>query len=182
MQAIDIKLLRDFGRLWLQGLAIAMVLACGVAILLTAFGMHTALNNTRDAYYERNRFAAEARVQGMALLDIPGRTETAIGQFLSWPESDAPLLNVPILRAGVYPQKSGEVLVNAAFAEANEFEIGDGFAANISGQRRDLTITGMTLSPEFIYTIGPGALMPDNEGFGIIWMTAAEIGRASGRE
>jgi putative ABC transport system ATP-binding protein len=30
MQAIDKKLLRDFGRLWLQGLAISVVLACGV--------------------------------------------------------------------------------------------------------------------------------------------------------
>ena len=79
MQAIDIKLLRDFGRLWLQGLAIAMVLACGVAILLTAFGMHTALNNTRDAYYERNRFAdvfVETRRAPETLLqevyEIPG--------------------------------------------------------------------------------------------------------------
>jgi putative ABC transport system permease protein len=57
MQALDKKLLRDFARLWLQGLAIAVVLACGVAILLTAFGMNTALTDTRDAYYERNRFA-----------------------------------------------------------------------------------------------------------------------------
>ncbi len=26
------------------------------------------------------------------------------------------------------------------------------------------------MSPEFINTIGPGALMPDNAAFGIIWM------------
>src|SRR6056297_2895347 len=57
MQALDKKLMRDFGRLWVQGLAIAVVLACGVAILLTAFGMNAALTDTRDAYYERNRFA-----------------------------------------------------------------------------------------------------------------------------
>jgi putative ABC transport system permease protein len=114
MQALDKKLLRDFGRLWLQGLAIALVLACGVAILLTAFGMNTALTDTRDAYYERNRFAdifadarrapltlvpdvldiagvyaAEPRVQGAAVLDLPGRVEVAMGQILSWPVDDA---------------------------------------------------------------------------------------------
>ena len=43
MQAIDRKLLRDFRRLWLQALAIALVLACGVAILLTSIGMYVAL-------------------------------------------------------------------------------------------------------------------------------------------
>ena len=57
MQAIDKKLLRDFRRLWLQALAIALVLACGVAILLTSIGMFTALKDTRNTYYERNRFA-----------------------------------------------------------------------------------------------------------------------------
>ncbi|NKX44845.1 FtsX-like permease family protein [Roseicyclus persicicus] len=200
MQAIDIKLMRDFRRLWVQGLAIAVVLACGVAILLTAFGMHTALTDTRAAYYERNRFAevfadarrapdrllpeireipgvysAEARVQGMAVLDLPGRVAVAMGQMLSWPADDDPLLNVPILRTGLYPARAGEVMVTTSFAEANGFRIGDTFHANLNGQRRELTITGTALSPEFIYTIGPGALMPDNEGFGIIWMPEAEL-------
>ena len=57
MDALDRKLIRDFERLWFQALAIALVLACGVTLLLTAFGMHRALTETRDAYYERNRFA-----------------------------------------------------------------------------------------------------------------------------
>ena len=34
MQALDKKLFRDFKRLWVQGVAIAMVLACGVALLV----------------------------------------------------------------------------------------------------------------------------------------------------
>jgi len=200
MQALDIKLLRDFQRLWLQGLAIAMVLACGVAILLTAIGMFTALDDTRSAYYERNRFAdlfadtrraprtvlpdlldipgvyaVEARVQGLAILDLPGRADLAMGQILSWPEGNDPLLNVPVLRSGLYPERPGDVMVNEAFAEANGFEIGDTFHANLNGQRRALTITGTALSPEFIYTIGPGALMPDNARYGILWIDQATV-------
>ncbi len=57
MQALDRKLLRDFARLWKQALAIAMVLACGVAILLMALGTYKSLSDTRETYYERNRFA-----------------------------------------------------------------------------------------------------------------------------
>jgi putative ABC transport system permease protein len=51
MHAIDRKLIRDFRRLWAQALAIALVLACGVAILLTSLGMYRALDETRTAYY-----------------------------------------------------------------------------------------------------------------------------------
>jgi putative ABC transport system permease protein len=203
MQALDKKLMRDFGRLWVQGLAIAVVLACGVAILLTAFGMNAALTDTRDAYYERNRFAdiftdtrrapltllpdvleiagvyaAEPRVQGSVILDLPGRVEVAMGQILSWPAGDDPLLNVPVLRTGTYPQAPDDVMITTAFAEANGFAVGDVFHANINGQRRALTVSGTALSPEFIYTIGPGALMPDNEGYGILWMTEAAVSAA----
>ncbi|MDG4648008.1 FtsX-like permease family protein [Roseibacterium sp. SDUM158017] len=203
MRALDKKLVRNFGRLWLQGLAIAMVLACGVAILLTAFGMNTALTDTRDAYYERNRFAdifaeakrapltlvseiaaipgvyaAEARVEGAAILDLPGREEVAMGRILSWPADDAPLLNAPVLQTGTYPEASGDVMVTTTFADANGFAVGDVFHANINGQRRALTITGTAQSPEFIYTIGPGALMPDNEGYGILWMSRATVAAA----
>lgn len=203
MQALDKKLLRDFQRLWVQGVAIAAVLACGVAILLTGIGMFTALSDTRAAYYERNRFAdlfvdvrrapdtilpaihsidgvaaVAPRVQGLAVLDLPGRVEMATGQILGWPEGDEPALNAPLLRSGTYPARAGDVMVNAAFAEANGYEIGDGFAANINGQRRELTITGTALTPEFVYTIGPGALMPDNANFGILWMTEAALAAA----
>ena len=196
MQAIDKKLLRDFRRLWLQALAIALVLACGVAVLLTSVGMYTALSDTRAAYYERNRFAdvfvqtkraplsllaeieqidgvlsAEARIEGGAVLDIPGRTRTAIGHILSYPETGEPILNLPLLLSGRMPTTSSEVTVNAPFAEANAFRIGDSFSANLNGQKRELTIVGTVLSPEFIYTIGPGAMMPDSEAFGILWMT-----------
>lgn len=207
MHALDLKLLRDMRRLWAQALAIALLLACGVAILLTAFGMYTALTDTRAAYYERNRFAdvfaetrrapltlmpeiraipgvllAEARVSGAVVLDLPGRVETATGRILSWPEGGAPLLNVPLLTSGTPPRDtaSDEVMVNARFAEANGFGIGDRFHANIDGQRRELTITGTFLSPEFIYTIGPGAIMPDDAGFGILVMPERSVAAAFG--
>jgi putative ABC transport system permease protein len=199
MHALDRKLLRDFRRLWAQALAIALVLACGVAVLVTTYGMHTALEQTRQAYYEGNRFAdvfaatrraplsllpeiaaidgvltAEPRVQGAAILDLPGRTQTAVGQVISLPASGENDLNVPLLRAGRLPDPTapGEVAVNEPFARANGFVPGDTFEANLDGRKRTLTITGTMLSPEFIYTIGPGALMPDNEGFGILWMPA----------
>ncbi|WP_213685057.1 FtsX-like permease family protein [Roseicyclus sp.] len=203
MKALDLKLMRDFQRLWVQGVAIDVVLACGVAILLTAFGMHRALVDTRDAYYERNRFAdifaearraplslleeiraipglrmLEARVQGMAVLDLPDRDAVAMGRLLAWPEDGAPLLNLPILRSGTPPERPGEVMISDAFAKANGFVPGDVFSANINGKARDLTITGTAVSPEFIYTIGPGALMPDNAGFGILWLTQADIASA----
>ncbi len=197
MDALDRKLLRDFRRLWAQALAIAMVLACGVAILMTTFGMSRALQETRDTYYDRNRFAdvfatvsraprtllpeilaipgvyaAEARVSEIAVLDLPGRARAAVGCILSLPATGMPELNEPILRAGRLPDPdaTGEVMVNAPFAEANGFRPGDVFEANLDGNKRALTITGTFLSPEFIYTLGPGALMPDNEGFSVIYM------------
>lgn len=197
MQAIDRKLLRDFKRLWIQAIAIALVLACGVAILLTSVGMYSALSETRTAYYERNRFAdvfvhttrapesllpeiaridgvlnVEARISGAAILDIPGRVKTAVGRVLSYPEDTDPVLNVPLLVQGRFPDPmvTNEVVVNAPFAEANGFQPGDSFSANLKGQKRALRIVGTVLSPEFVYTIGPGALMPDNTSFGIIWM------------
>ncbi|MCK0097329.1 ABC transporter permease [Yoonia sp. F2084L] len=205
MQALDRKLLRDFRRLWKQALAIAMVLACGVAILLTALGMYTALSDTRETYYERNRFAdifvtveraperliaelaqidgvwaVEARTAGNTVLDIPGNTRSATGRILSLPIDGEPRLNVPILKSGRLPNpiSTTEVMVNANFAIANAFALGDHFFANLNGQKRQLTITGTAQSPEFIYTTGPGALMPDNETFGIIWMPQPAVAAA----
>lgn len=205
MNALDRKLMRDFRRLWAQALAIALVLACGVAILLTTFGTYISLEETRTAYYERNRFAdifadanraprwllqeireiegvrtVDARISKFAVLDVPGQDETVTARILSLPASGTPNLNIPVLRKGRLPSSGAEneVAVNEPFAVANNLKPGDTFLANLNGRQRALTLTGTLLSPEFIYTIGPGALMPDNETFGVLWMSENAVAAA----
>ncbi|MGP6088577.1 ABC transporter permease [Antarctobacter jejuensis] len=205
MHAMDIKLFRDFRRLWVQGLAIALVLAAGVAIILMSVGMSRALNETRSAYYDSNRFAhifasarrapdslvarlrdiegvaaVEAQVRFYAVVDVPGRAKPATGHLISWPDSGAPELNIPLLRSGRWPETPQEVVVNEPFAKANGFHPGDTLSVNLNGRKREVVITGTALSPEFIYTIGPGALMPQNETFGVLWMQEEVLDAAFG--
>lgn len=80
------------------------------------------------------------------------------------------MLNVPILLSGRFPQTASEVALNRPFALANHLRVGDVIKANLNGKKRPLTISGTVLSPEFTYTTGPGALLPDNRTFGILWM------------
>lgn len=205
MRALDKKLLRDFRRLWTQAISIALVLSCGVAIVLISYGMYGALENTRSAYYERNRFgdifasatraprtlkteisnipgvwAVELRVVKDAVLDLPGHVKTATGRIISLPEDNDAVLNVPLLRSGRLPDPgaAGEIMVNEPFALANHYQLGDVIYANLNGRKRALTIVGTALSPEYIYTIGPGSLMPDNENFGILWMPQTAVAAA----
>lgn len=207
LHALDVKLLRDFRRLWAQALAIALVLGCGVAIFITAFGMFRSLDATRTDYYSQHRFAdvfasarraplsladeirvidgvwaIEPRVAGDVVLDLPGRMKAALGRVISLPDAREPSVNLPLLVSGRWPEAGieGEVAVNAPFAAANDFGIGDSFLANLAGRRRELTVTGTFLSPEFIYTLPPGGIMPDNAGFGVILMPERAAAAAFG--
>jgi putative ABC transport system permease protein len=141
MSALDIKLFRDVGRLRAQVLAIALVIGGGVATLVLAVGSHRSLEETRIAYYERYGFAdvfaavkrapkalaeqiaqipgvaaVEARVAKLALLDVPGFSEPASGQFVSLPDVGEPMLNRLYMRAGRLPEpgRAEEVVVNAS--------------------------------------------------------------------
>lgn len=197
MSALDLKLLRDLRRLWAQALAIALVVAGGVATVVLAVGSHHSLDETRIAYYERYGFAdvfaqirrapnsivhqieaipgvamVEPRIAQLALLDIPNFREPATGEFISLPDKREQVLNRLFMRQGRLPDPSSEreVVVNENFAKAHGFGLGSSFAAVLNGRKRDLTIVGTALSPEFIFAIGPGDIMPDNRRFGVIWM------------
>jgi putative ABC transport system permease protein len=202
LSILDRKLVRDLVRLWPQAFAIAMVLAAGVATLILAVGAHRSLAETRSAYYERHRFAdifatakrvpahigakalelpgvavAEARIVQPALLDIEGMAEPATGVAISVPDHAEPRLNRIYLRQGRMPEpgRAGEVTVNEAFAVAHGFTIGARFSAVLNGRRRELAIVGIAHSPEFIYAIGPGDLMPDNRRFAVLWMSESVL-------
>jgi len=204
VRALDRKMLRDLRKIWAQVLAIALVLGCGVMVLVGAQATQATLIQTQAAYYERHRFAdifagatrapsdvvaaaamipgvaqAEGRISFQAVLDIEGMDEPASGRVLSLPAA-GPALNLPLLRHGRLPDpdRADEVALSEPFAEIHGLTPGSKLRGVLNGQMRDLTVTGWVLSPEFIYTMPPGAIMPDDRRYGLIWMNAAAAAAA----
>lgn len=205
LSALDRKLLRDLWEMKGQALAIASVIAAGVTMFVTYLSNFDSLQRTRDAYYERQRFAdvfasavrvpertAESirRIPGVAALDtrvvvdvtldVPGMAEPATGRLISIPGRAAPRLNAVYLRRGRWPDPSrpDDVLANEQFCEAHGFTPGSQLAAIINGRRRVLTIAGIALSPEYVYSIRPGEMIPDNRRFGVFWMERRALASA----
>ena len=197
MRAIHRKLLRDLWSMKGQVVAIAAVIGVGVGMYVTYFSTFDSLYRTQRAYYERYRFAdvfaglkrapdslrgamadipgvaqVETRVVAEVTLDVGGMDEPVTGRLISVPERRRAMLNDLVLRQGRYiePGRDSEVVITEGFALAHGFQPGDTVAAVINGSRRELEIVGIALSPEFIYTIRPGDLMPDEARFGVLWM------------
>lgn len=197
MSSLDRKLLRELWRLKAQVFAIALVIASGTALLIMALTTIEALEETTSAYYERTRFAyvfaqakrgpeylgrdiaeipgvrlAETRITGGAVLDMPGFPEPVVAQLLSLPAHGPQLLNALVIRSGrlVDPTRPDEVVVSEPFAEAHRLKPGGSFDAVLRGRKRTLHVVGTALSPEFVYAIAPGGLMPDDVRYGILWM------------
>ncbi|MEJ2117818.1 MAG: ABC transporter permease, partial [Alphaproteobacteria bacterium] len=195
--ALDKKLFRDLMHMRGQAIAIALVIAAGVATLILATGAYSSLDETRRTYYERYRFAdifaqarrapdylkeklsqipgvsvVETRIVFPVLLDIEGMNAPASGQLISLPRYGAPVLNGLFLRSGRMPDpnRDDEIIVNEPFAKANHFQPGSKLKAILNGRKRELTIVGVALSPEFIYALAPGELVPDDKRFGVLWI------------
>lgn len=197
------KALRDLRRLWAQALAIALVLAAGVATLILGNGAHRALSDTRAAYYADYRFAdlssdvvrapatlldeiravdgviqAEPRILKLARPELEGMVEPASLLLVSVPQEGG--LNRLYLRAGAlpHPDAANEAVVSQDFATAHGLREGAHLTVVMNGKRRDLVITGIALSPEFIYALGPGEMMPDPRRFGVVWLPRPALEQA----
>ncbi len=205
MNHLDLKLLRDLRALKSQALAVALVMACGLAMMVMTRSLIRSLDTARSDYYERHRFAdvfaslkrapdplaAEiAAIPGVAavetsvamsvILDLPTVPEPAQGLIHSLPDRRAPTLNRPYLRSGrsLSPDSRNEILVSEAFAEANGIRPTDTISAILNGRKIDLRVAGVALAPQFVFEAPPGAALPDNRTFGVFWMRAEELGEA----
>ena len=205
IRMLDRKLLRDLWAMKGQATAIAAVIAAGVTMFVAYFSNFDSLQRARAAYYEQARFAdvfasvkrapsrIEARVAAIAgvdavatrvvtdvTLDVPGMSEPATGRLVSIPDRGRPALNDVFVRQGRWPDpaRPDEVLASEIFCESHDFHPGDRIAALINGRRRELTIVGVALSPEYIYAIAPGELFPDSRRFGIFWMNRRSLASA----
>lgn len=205
LSPLHLKLFRDLRRLWPQVIAIALVLAAGVATLVLGVGATRALTDTRDAYYATNRFAdvfatvtraprslepAIAAIDGvlavdlgirrLAVFDVDGFDVPGTALLVSTDAEAGPGLNQVWLRTGHMPSPGAEdeVVVSEGFARAHGFSPGDRFHLILNGHRQEVRITGTGLSPEFVYALGPGEMMPDESRFAIVWMPRAVLAAA----
>jgi putative ABC transport system permease protein len=205
MNALNYKLVRDLWKLRGQMIAIALVVACGIAIFIAMISTYESLAESQSAYYQQYRFAqvfaqlkrapeplvekiqaipgvaqVQSRVVVDVTLDVPGRKEPAIGRLIALPEQQQPILNDLFIRQGRYiePGRAEEVLVSEAFAIANHLDLGDKVGAIVNGRWQQLTIVGIALSPEYVYEIRGGDILPDNERFGVFWMGRKALGTA----
>lgn len=197
MRALDRKLFRDLWHTKGQALAIGLVVAAGITMFVMYLSTFASLKLTLETYYDRYRFAevfaslrrapasleaaieripgvaqVETRVVADVSLSVEGLAEPAVGRLISIPERDLSHLNDLFLRRGRYLEagRPDEVLVSEGFALARGLEPGDEVSAVLNGRRRSLRIVGIALSPEYVYTIRPGDLFPDDSRFGLFWM------------
>jgi putative ABC transport system permease protein len=205
LSQLDRKLLRDLRRLKGQAVAVALVMACGLAMLIMARSLIASLEGTRAEYYQTNRFAelfaslkrapnylgsrlaeipgvgtVQTGIAVQVTLDLPDLDEPASGLVRSLPDFSEPELNRLFLRRGRWltPGARGEVLVGEAFADANKLQPGDTLAMLLNGRRQEFRIAGIVLSPEYIFESRPGAALPDNRTYGIFWMPYKEVATA----
>jgi len=194
VKALQRKLLRDAWQLRGQALAIALVVIGGIATLVMALSNYQALQQTRERFYEEYRFAelfaslqrapqslladlaalpgvhqAQGRVQALAHLELAGFERPITGQMVALPEHPGDLHQLH-LRSGAWPAQPWEAVLGEAFALAHGLQAGDALVAIVNGRRQELRISGIGLSPEFIYPVRPGDLFPDFVHFTVLWL------------
>lgn len=205
LSPLDRKLLRDLWRVKGQAVAIVLVVAVGVMMLVMMDGLVISLEETKRAYYERYRLAevfapvkrapnhvlkdialipgvatVEGRVNGGALIDLPGIAVPVRAQAVSLPDTGPPRLNDIYLSAGrrIDPTREDEILLLEGFAKAHDLAPGDALSATMNGARRSFRIAGLAQAPEFLYAAAPGEIVPDDTRFAVIWMSERSLAAA----
>ncbi len=209
MRALDRKLLRDLWQLKGQAIAIALVIACGVATFVMFLGTLVTLETTRADFYRNYRFAevfaplkrapehlarriaeipgverVDTRVVAPVRVDVAGFDEPITGVITSVPDQGEPVLNRLYIESGrsVTGGRSDEVVVSEAFAKAHGFAPGDRIGMVINGRRKQLRIVGTAVSPEYLAQLRPGSAFPDFKRYAIMWMARTPLGNAYNME
>ncbi len=197
MRALDRKLLRELLGMKGQALAIAAVIAGGTATYVLSSATLDTLTSTQAGIYRDYRFAdvfaackraprqllaglgelegvqtVEARVAAPANLYLASFPDPITAQVLSLAATGQPGLNRLWIKAGRLPEsgRDREVMISDGFANAHQIRPGTSITATIFGRRRRLDIVGIASSPEFIYQLQPGSIVPDLKSYAILWM------------
>ncbi|WP_246837810.1 ABC transporter permease [Leptospira bouyouniensis] len=193
---LNLKLLRDLKSISLQGLTVGLVIAAGLSYFSASWSSYISLLQAKEQFYSKHslcdgfvylnrapnfierKIAAlpgitsfETRIAKEIVLDFPTEVYPSAAQLLSLTDH----INTIYLTKGSLPKQNQEVVISESFAKANDLEPGAELSTIIGGKRVLLTVTGIGLSPEYVYVFRPGNPLPDDKHFGIFWMKREAI-------
>lgn len=201
MRALDIKLFRDLWAVRGQVIAISFVLAGGIATYVMAASTLDSLRRTQARLYREFRFpelfaglkrapesvaarvaavpgvaAVETRVVAPANIELAGYEQPVSGQVVGLPRGQG-RFNLLHLHAGRLPEagRDREALVSDGFAKAHKLHPGFSLQVTINGRKQRLDVVGVASTPEFIYQLAPGSIVPDFKTYCVVWMNAAPL-------
>jgi len=197
VSVLNRKLGRELKASWGLLLAITSIIAVGVACLISMGSAYNNLGEAKRRYYAQCRMAdfsieltkvplaelaplaempgiteIRPRIQFFVTVDLDGTNKPLNGLVLSLPDRREPILNDVVLRQGGYftDTRKNEVIVNDAFAREHKLHPGMWIHLVLNNRRQELFIVGTAISSEFVYLLGPGAIVPDPEHFGVFYL------------
>ncbi|MFM8899393.1 MAG: ABC transporter permease [Burkholderiales bacterium] len=124
----------------------------------------------------------QTTIEQIVRIELGGVSDPIIGQLIGVDGRKPPQMNRVVLRNGraLDDVRTGgaliPALVSAGFADKRGLKPGSQVHALINGKQRTLEITGIAMSPEFIFAGLMG--MPDLRGFGVFWVPRETLAAA----
>ena len=203
MTLLDRKLWRDLSMLRGQVVSIALVMAAGVAVFVASISTYDSLQSARERFYDNTRFPqvfaslkraplaivprlaaipgvvmVEARIVRDVIIDMPAAPLPVSARVVSISHGGDEALARLYLRSGVAPQPNDahDAALNEAFADANGITLGGELRVILNGRLQPFRISGIALSPEYVYAVKPGVPIPDDRFYAVLWVdrSAAE--------
>lgn len=196
MRPLNVKLWRDLLRMRWQVVTIALVVAAGVANYVSISGTYASLLGARDRYYERERFADVfaacerapralvpelAAIEGVArvhprivergLMPLTTMPEPASATLISLPDDGIPPLVGVVVVEGRLPDpaRTDEALLLESFGAHHDLSPGDTVSVVMNGTLRELRVSGLAMSPEYILSAEMGGGGGDDR-FAVLWL------------
>ncbi|MDR7554574.1 MAG: FtsX-like permease family protein [Armatimonadota bacterium] len=198
--ALARKLLRDLRAARWQYLAVATMVAWGVAFFVASFASYRNLAASYAFSYARLRFedfsvavhaapaqvanrlravpgvaAVEGRLVEDVAIELPGRTATRrlVGRLVTVPGNRRPLVNDLHLVAGRYLRSATarEVLLEASFARHHRLGPGATIDVVRGAARVRMRVVGIVQSPEYFFVVrSTQDILPYPETFGVMFV------------
>jgi putative ABC transport system permease protein len=201
---LDRKITRDLRQLKTQVGTIALLVLSGLSLMIATRISYDSLFEARYLFYRNFQLgelfaefqaapwnlkhkladipgvaSVDARLLTEALIEVPDQDEPAVARMISIPADGQPPLNRLFIRKGRLPVDGAtpEVLIHEAFAAAHSLALGERMLVQIKGQRARLKVVGIGLSPEYVYALHAGLPLPDDQHFGVLWLSQPTLAR-----